>query len=254
MKTIFILHGWAVRGGDKNQGMWQPFIDELKAGGYKVVFFKIPGLSAPLNEVWDFDNYLNWLSSEISKELSSRPARESKKVILLGHSFGGQLAIKYAALNSEKMEKLILVDSSGIRDMALKPVIKRTVFLLLAKVGGVLFKGKFFRNLLYKFARETDYKNAPPLLRRTMSKILDDQILEDLPGVKCSTKIIWGENDLVTPVKHAKKMHEIIENSELIFIKEGRHSPQFTHVKETAKLVMDFISKANGNRYPGGCK
>jgi pimeloyl-ACP methyl ester carboxylesterase len=243
MKTIFILHGWAVRGGEENQRMWQPFIDELEKGGFKVAFLKIPGLSAPLNEVWDLGNYLNWLDSKISEELNSGTAQASKKVILLGHSFGGQLAIKYAALNSKKMEKLILVDSSGIRDMALKPVIKRTVFLLLAKVGGVLFKGKFFRNLLYKFARETDYKNAPPLLRKTMSKILDDQILEDLPNIKCATKIIWGENDLVTPVKHAKKMHEIIKDSKLVFIKEGRHSPQFTHVKETAKLVIDFVFK-----------
>jgi len=197
MKIIFILHGWAVRGGDKNQKMWQPFIDELKANGHKVIFFKIPGLSAPLNEVWNFSNYLNWLSSEIESK------SKGKKIVLLGHSFGGQLAIKYAALNSEKIEKLILVDSSGIRDMALKSVIKRTIFLLLAKVGGILFKGKFFRNLLYKLARETDYKNAPPLLRGTMSKILNDQILKDLPNVKCSTKIIWGENDPIIPIEYA---------------------------------------------------
>lgn len=245
MKTIFILHGWAIRGGEENKKMWQPFINELESSGFRVVFLKIPGLSAPLNEVWDMDNYLSWLESEIDKK------SDNNKVILLGHSFGGHLAIRYVSQNPEKIDKLILVDSSGIRDMAPKAIFKRTIFLILAKVGKVFFKSEFFRNIIYKFAKESDYKNAPPLLRRTMSKILDDEILEDLPKIICSTKIIWGEHDLTTPVKHARKMHALIANSQLEFIKEGRHSPQFTHPKEVAKLVNDFILKNTGSRIEG---
>ncbi|MBP7700690.1 alpha/beta hydrolase [Candidatus Woesebacteria bacterium] len=236
METIFILHGWAVRGAEDNKKMWQPFIDQLEKNNFKVNFLKIPGLSAPLNEVWDLNNYLDWLDKEVEEKSSNQ------KIILLGHSFGGQLAIKYTATNSQKVKKLILLDSSGIRDMSLKAILKRTVFLSLAKVGGVLFKADFFRNILYKLARESDYKNAPPLLRRTMSKILDEEVLEYLPKIDCSTKIIWGENDLVTPVKHAKKMNELIVGSELSFIKNGRHSPQFTHPTETADEVMKFVS------------
>lgn len=238
MKTIFILHGWAVRGAEENKKMWQPFIDELESSDLRVEFLKIPGLSAPLDEVWNLDNYLSWLSTEIDKKSND------KKIFLLGHSFGGQLAIRYAAQNNEKIEKLILLDSSGIRDMAPRVVLKRTAFLLIAKVGKVLLRGEFFRNLLYKLAREADYKNASPLLRKTMAKVLDNQILDDLPKINCETKIIWGENDLTTPVKHARKMKELITNSELEFVKEGRHSPQFTHPKQTAKLVNDFIFKS----------
>ncbi len=235
MKTIFILHGWAVRGADENKKMWQPFIDELEVNGLHVEFLKIPGLSAPLNEVWNLDNYLLWLTTQINEN------SKDKKIILLGHSFGGQLAIKYAAQNNEKIEKLILLDSSGIRDMSPKAVFKRTAFLIVSKVGKVLLRGEFFRNLLYKLAREADYKNASPLLRKTMAKVLNNQIFEDLPQVTVPTKIIWGENDLTTPVKNAKKMHLLISNSQLEFIKDARHSPQFTHPKETAKLVNDFI-------------
>lgn len=237
MKKIFLLHGWALRGAEENKKKWQPFIDYLETGGFKVIFLKIPGLSAPLKEVWNINNYVAWLKEEINQK------SEGEKIILLGHSFGGQLSISYAAKNSEKIEKLILIDSSGIRDMALKAVIKRSIFLLASKVGGILLKGDFFRNILYKLARESDYKNSPPLLRRTMSKILDDEILNDLPEVSCATKIIWGENDMITPGKHAKLMHQKIINSELVFIKGARHSPQFTHSQETAKLVNDFILK-----------
>lgn len=235
-KTIYILHGWAVRSGNLNQEKWQPFFNALSKFGIQAVFLKIPGLSAPLNEVWDLDNYVNWLKDELKEKA------KGEKVILFGHSFGGQISIRFTAQNPDLVKKLILLDSSGIRDMSIKAVIKRTVFLVAAKVGKFLFRSEALRNLLYKFARESDYKNAPPLLRRTMSNILDAEVLEDLPKVNVETKIIWGENDMTTPVKTAHQMHKLIKNSGLSFIKDARHSPHFTHPEETAKVVGEFLT------------
>jgi pimeloyl-ACP methyl ester carboxylesterase len=235
-KTIYILHGWAVRSGNLNQEKWQPFFNELSKFGVNAVFLKLPGLSAPLNEVWNLENYVSWLKDELKSKA------DGQKVILLGHSFGGQIAVKFTAQNPESVEKLILFDSAGIRDMSIKAIIKRTMFLIAAKIGKILFKSDALRNLMYKFAGESDYKNAPPLLRRTMSNILDNEILENLPNINIETKIIWGENDTVTPVKTAHQMHKLIVNSDLRFIKNARHSPQFTHPAETAKIVGEFLN------------
>lgn len=234
-KTIYILHGWAVRLGNVNQEKWQSFFEELLKYDLEPVFLKIPGLSAPLNEVWSLDDFVNWLKKELNQKA------KGKKIILLGHSFGGQIAIRFTAQNPDLVEKLILLDSAGIRDMSPKAVIKRTAFLMAAKIGKLLFKSESLRNLLYKFARENDYKNAPPLLRRTMSNILDDEVLEDLPKINISTKLVWGENDRVTPVKTAYKMKELVKNSDLSFVKEARHSPHFTHPKQTAQIIGEFL-------------
>lgn len=238
METIFILHGWAVRGAEDNKKMWQPFIDQLKKNNFKVNFLKIPGLSAPLNEVWDLDNYLNWLDNEIAEKSAGQ------KIILLGHSFGGQLSIKFTATNSLKVKKLILLDSSGIKDMSLKSVLKRTVFLIISKLGKLVFRGEFFRNFLYKLAREADYKNASPLLRKTMANVLNQQITTFLPEINCPTLVLWGEFDKTTPVKNAFKMNKLIDKSKLVFIKNGRHSPQFTHPIETANEVIKFVANS----------
>lgn len=234
-ETVYVLHGWSVRSGNLNQNKWKPFIDQLKVSRVSVVFLKIPGLSAPLTEVWDLDNFVSWLGEELKQHSNN------KKVTLLGHSFGGQIAIRFTAQNPELVSKLILLDSAGIRDMSLKAVIKRTVFLVLSKIGKLFFQSEFFRNILYKLAREQDYKNAPPLLRRTMSKILDDEVLDDLPKIQCATQIIWGKNDLVTPIRHAQQMKDTIPKSELVYIEGARHSPQFTHPKETAEIVVEFV-------------
>ena len=227
---IYLLHGWSVN--QRNKDKWLPLITSLEKKGFKPVFLAIPGLSSPLNEVWKIDDFIDWLSKEL-------PQKE--KVVLLGHSFGGHLAIRFSALYPDRVKKLILVDSSGIRDQSLVAKIKRASFWLAAKVGKFLFRMEIARKLLYLIARERDYYSAPPLLRRTMSLILDDEIADDLEHITAPTLIIWGADDKVTPLKIARQKQQRIPDAELKIIKGARHSPQFTHVEQVAKEVQHFV-------------
>src|SRR3989338_4234164 len=101
MKKIIILHGWAY-----STDKWRPFIEELKKSGVKSKMIKIPGLTSPLDQVWNLDDYVEWLKKNLSKEKG--------KVILLGHSNGGRIALAFSAKYPEKVGKLILIDSAGI--------------------------------------------------------------------------------------------------------------------------------------------
>ncbi len=228
---IFLLHGWSTN--PESLQKWAAFEKLLQQKGFETTVLKTPGLSAPLHEVWNLDNYVEWLSSHIAHE---------ERVILLGHSFGGQIAIRYAATHNN-IEKLILIDSAGIRDYHLLPTIRRKIFFVAAKTGKIFFHYDVFRNALYKLARERDYQNAPPLLRRTMSTILDDEVIDNLPHVHASTLILWGENDRVTPLHLAHFFQQNIPHAQLKIIAEARHSPQFTHGEEVSDLVADFVKE-----------
>ena len=230
-KSIYILHGWAV--DQHNRDKWLPLLDLLAKKGIKAKFLAIPGLTAPLDEVWGLQDYVDWLGAELPKKGA---------VNLLGHSFGGQISIRYAAQNPERVSQFVLVDSAGIRDHSVKAVLKRRVFWLAAKVGKVFFRFDAARSILYKLARERDYQNAPPLLRRTMSTILDDEVVADLPLVKAQTLLIWGADDMVTPLKTARLKERLIENANLEVINGARHSPQFTHTEQVADLVSNFFT------------
>jgi pimeloyl-ACP methyl ester carboxylesterase len=229
---VVILHGWTIH-PDTHQ-KWQIFRDELAQRGVKSKMLGIPGLSAPLTEVWGLSDYVAWLEKEVMSE---------KEVILLGHSFGGQISISYTAQHPEQVKKLLLIDSSGIRDHSFLPTVKRTVFLFLSKMGKVFFRNEKARSLLYVFARERDYHQAPPLLRRTMSKILDDEVLDDLGKITCPTLLIWGREDKVTPLSLGEVFHKKILHSEMKIIDGARHSPQYTHVTEVAEAASQFCLK-----------
>ncbi|MGD9129307.1 MAG: alpha/beta hydrolase [Candidatus Woesebacteria bacterium] len=233
--TLYILHGWIV--DPKIESRWQNFIDLLKKAKIKVKFLKLPGLSSQSNKVWTLNNYLSWLKKEIA---------DSKKIILLGHSFGGQLAIRFAATYPEKVDKLILIASSGIRDHSLKAILKRKFFLVLAKTAKFVFKDHAFKKILYILTGERDYYNAPANMKKTMVNILEDEIIADLDKIQAPTLIVWGEHDQATPLKNAYFKKEKIKNSQLKIIKGARHSPMYTHAQTTAKLVIAFLKK---NKY-----
>lgn len=229
-QKAYILHGWAI--DQENEKKWDVFRSELQARGIETIFLPIPGLSTPLSEVWTLNDYVSWLESELT---------DKKEVILLGHSFGGQIASRYTAQHPDQVGKLILIDSAGIIDKSTKKVIKRAVFGFIAKLGKKVFQHELLRVFLYKLAREQDYLKANSIQRQTMANVISDEIISDLKKIPVPTLIIWGKDDSATPLKHGKQMHQLLQDSTLKIISGARHAPQFTHATETAQLVGEFL-------------
>lgn len=225
----YILHGWA-----KNTTKWKPLIKYLKNQGVNPILLKIPGLTAPLKSVWTLDDYVTWLSKTIGNE---------RKINLIAHSFGGRIALKFDVKYPNTINKLILIDSAGIRPSSFPAIIKRYSFLAVAKIGKKLTSSKKARKILYKFAREKDYLQADKALKQTMANVISQDQRNDLPFVKAHTLIIWGSQDNVTPLADGRLINKNITGSRLQIIDQAKHSPHFTHTKDVAKLIIDFLNK-----------
>lgn len=228
MKKIIILHGWT-----KNLDKWDGFLKELDKNGIKYKFPKIPGLTGSLEKVWNLNDYVEWLRNIVEKD--------KEKVILVGHSNGGRIALAFTNLYPEKVEKLILIDSAGIYHNELPLKIKRAVFKAIAKIGKKITSSKNIRNLLYKLARESDYKALNDNLKQTMVNLISTDLKPILPKIQAPTLIIWGEQDTITPLSDGFIINKFIKNSKLKIINEARHSPQFTNPKEVAKIFYEYI-------------
>lgn len=231
---VYILHGWAI--DENNKQKWLPFIEFLEVEKWVVHFLPLPGLTTSLDRAWQLNDYVNWVHQQLSDE---------DQVILIGHSFGGQLAVRYTSVFPEKVQRLILIDPAGIRPFTFKARLKRKIFGTAAKVGKVLLPVEAGRTLLHKLARERDYLQASPVMRKTMQNVLEDEVKADFGRIAVPTCIIWGDLDTAAPVSHAQLFSSGIAQSQLHFISGARHSPQFTHVEQTARQVLAFLEQTH---------
>ncbi len=254
--TILVLHGWTQSADTKDK--WQPLIDNLAAAGFAVKFLQLPGLKSSLEKPWHLADYCQWLLQEMTAY---------KSVVLIGHSFGGQIAAAVAAAQPNNLQQLILIDPAGIRDRSWIKQLKRTVFKAAAKLGsGILNlfasvssskRGRAARSdddlgrwkkagrfWLYRLAREQDYYQASPVLKQTMINILSEEITERLKQVQVPSLIIWGERDRATPLKHAQVFQQEIRHSRLAVIKQAGHNPHYFHPKKVAQIILDFLTSA----------
>lgn len=234
MNKIIILHGWT-----KTLDKWQPFLKDLKEKGIMADLPKIPGLTGSLNKIWNLDNYVNWLKNIIDKE--------KDKVVLIGHSNGGRIALAFANQYPQKVEKLILIDSAGICHNELPLRIKRLFFRVIAKIGKKISSSEKFKNLLYKFTGESDYKDLDKNTKQTMLNLISTDLKRILPQIKTPALIIWGTNDKITPLSDGILMNNLIKNSRLEIIKNARHSPQFTDPIEVVKIIATNLSNGLTN-------
>jgi len=227
MSKLYILHGWTYQ-----TDTWKPLLSTLEARGVDFEFLRTPGLTDHTNPPpaggWTLDDYVEWLKDKTAA---------NDKVTLYGHSNGGRISLAFAAKYPEKVERLILEDSAGIPPRGLRRV-KRDVFRKFAEIGGRFIRFEKLRGIFRKAIRASDYANATPEMRKTMSNLVAVDLGGILHSIKCPTLIIWGAGDTTTPLADGELMHRGIPQSRMRVISGARHGPHITHTKEIADLIV----------------
>jgi len=246
-KNIIILHGW----GSQPQN-WQKVAERIRKENYQVFIPYLPGFDEnnPIKKPYTLADYSQWLLQFINQ-------KKINQAILVGHSNGGRIAAYFCATNQDKVEKLILIGSAGI---PAKNKIKTAIFQSASRFGKAFFKilnnKKIFnlgQKILYKLAGESDYLKASPVMRKTMINMLAADLTPQFSQIKCPTLIIWGKKDSYTPFWMGERIRQLIKNSQLKVIDNGRHGLNFTHAEELSKLITKFVHDTQGsniNQHP----
>lgn len=238
---ILILHGWDV--SSANYSKLKKFSDEK---GYQVFIPQLPGFikSELPTEVYSLDDYVKFVVDFMGK-------KKIDYVFLIGHSFGGRVAIKLAALYPEKVKALVLTGVPAIRNKTGK----RLFFLTLAKIGkafllipplcflkkdGFLQKGA--RKILYRLAGEWDYYKTKGTMCQTFKKIVGEDLLPYLSKIRVPTLLIWGESDKMVPVSVAEKMVAKIPGAKMAVIPSASHKLPYEQPKIFSEKCLEFFS------------
>jgi pimeloyl-ACP methyl ester carboxylesterase len=177
-------------------------------------------------------------------------AAKIPRATLVGNSLGGWVAAEFAIQHPEMMEKLILVDSAGIKPKSWKGPQSLGVNLNPASLSDTR---KLFESLFYDKSIITDQLVERVFENRmrngdsyTISRVLeglehDQWIDKRLEKVKTPTLIIWGNEDALISVDRAESFQKGIPNARLAIIPKCGHVPQIEKPAEFNKLVLDFL-------------
>lgn len=236
MTTLIILHGW----GSSSQ-KWQG-VQEILSNqeGIRVIVPDLPGFgeNPPPQNPWSVNDYLEWVRSFCEKENLSQ-------FFLLGHSFGGRIAIKFAVKYPERISGLILCGAPAIKDkLNIKLLSARALAKFSSKFSFIPFYN-FFRKSFYKyFLRKTDYIQLEGgIMKETFKKVIAEDLASYLPQIKSKTLILWGEKDDFVSVKLASLIKDRISNSKLIIFPKVGHSPHLEIPDKFSGVILKFLNE-----------
>jgi len=161
---------------------------------------------------------------------------------IIAHSFGGRVTIKLASAHPDRVGKIILVDSAGVRPPR---SIQYYLRVMAAKLGKVLARyggrlGAMMRQRLYTAIASSDYRHAGPL-RDTFTRIVNEDLTPLLPQIASPTLLIWGEHDRETPVASALVMRKLMPQAELVVFKNAGHFAYIDQYSKFRLIVRRFL-------------
>ena len=233
--VVLILHGW---GGSSDS--WTAVQKTLAGKGFEIICPDLPGFGKSLTppNAWGLTDYMKWVADFID-------FLGIKRVFLIGHSFGGRIAVKFASNYPERVVKLVLCDSAGIK---FKPGLKTRVIFLFARIGNALFAQRHLarlksaaRNLFYLFLRHHDYVKADGTMKKVIKKVLMEDIFPDLPKIRAKTLIVWGKSDKMVPLKYAYIFKNNVKNSKLKILPKIGHSPHLEVPEKLSQQILEFF-------------
>lgn len=234
---LLLLHGWG-----SSLESWKRVAETFERAGKKVIIPDLPGFGKTQEppRPWSVSDYIRFLENFLEKLHVS-------KFALAGHSFGGQVAIAFAAQHQTDPNLRTLFLLAAARVMRRKKL-RIKIFRIVTKFGNLAFTvpilaplRSFVQKVWYKFTGERDYYVATPRMRKTMKRVLNEEVGARLTAISIPTLILWGKNDEVTPLEDAYIIQKNIRGSSMHIFENINHDLNFKVPDELAKQMIMFM-------------
>ena len=248
---IVLIHGTA-----SSLHTWDAWTKELKKTN-TIIRMDLPafGLTGP-NKTADYSiksytNFLDQFLNEIAID----------SFHLAGNSLGGNIAWNYAAEHPNKVDKLILVDASGLPTNKPQPAVFKMAKTPVVSNLFLYVTPKFFINKNMQEVYADDTKITDDLVSRYHKMALREgnrqafidrarmdfklgskANIDKLKSIQNSTLLIWGAQDNWIPLDNGKRMDSVMHNSKLVVLENSGHVPMEENPEESLAIFKQFIN------------
>jgi pimeloyl-ACP methyl ester carboxylesterase len=200
-RHMVLLHGW---GGSRESLRG---IGTLFQRTHTVHLIDLPGFGdapAPPPD-WDTVRYTELVEAFLIDRCPGR-------VLLVGHSFGGKVALRLAARKSSQVSGVVLMGVPGLPQPRLSPArLRRWLIRVLRRVirmGRPLFGSRALEWHTRRFGSK-DYLEAGAL-RSVLVRVVNEDLTDSARMVSCPVLLLWGTSDTETPVSLAHRYKKLM--------------------------------------------
>ncbi len=244
--AVIMLHGF----GSSLQ-TWEPWARALQ-DDYRVIRFDLPGSGlSPPDPTGD---YTDARTIEVLTALLDRLGVAHACVI--GNSIGGRIAWRFAALNPDRVTKLVLISPDGFESPGIAYGQKPEVPAFVKLMRYVLPRPLLRANLEVAYGdpaaltdetvdRYYDLMLAPGV-RDAMIARMEQTVREDpvplLQRIRAPVLLVWGEKDALIPFSNAADYTRVLPDSTLVAFPGLGHVPQEEAPAKSLVPVKAFLA------------
>ena len=224
--TIVFLHGWGMNGNS-----FDKVISGIKADQQmlKLDFFSF-GTSDKAEEYFDTYEYAYHVFLLIKKLNINR-------IILVGHSFGGRVAMILSSVFDINVESCVLTSSAGINRFSLCKELK----IIKYKIIKFLIKKKILSNNVLSNYGSSDYKKLNQSDKQVFIRIINQDLKYLVKKIKSNVLLVWDKKDDITPYWICKYLYKTLINKNIILYKNGKHFAFLYNINKFTKLLNNLI-------------
>jgi pimeloyl-[acyl-carrier protein] methyl ester esterase len=255
---LLLIHGWGMHGG-----MWGKTAQKL-AQHSRVMAVDLPGHGYSVNKERGAEQDpacpLNLESSQCALDaiVDELSAQFDEPLDICGWSLGGQIALRWALLNPQQVNRLVMLASTPcfVRQAGWKHALtaeiveefaadlQQNYVQTLRRFLSLQMRGTDQQREILAVLRETLFSRGEPdpdALHAGLEILRGSDQRSALPDVRQPVLVVAGERDTLIPLQASQYLASNTPNGRLAVIGGAAHAPFLSHPDEFAGHVVDFL-------------
>ena len=190
--------------------------------GLDAIALDLPGFGASPepSETWGAAGYAEAVSPVLDDM--------ADEVVVVGHSFGGRVAVQLAAHRPERVAALVLTGAPVVR----RPAAPATKASPAFRAGRFLYRrgllGEATMERLRRRYGSADYAKAQGVMRKVLVRVVAETYEEELGAITCPVELVWGDDDADVPVTVAQAASALVADANLTVLPGAGHLTPLT--------------------------